>query len=173
MNAQERANSHVLKTVLLAFALLCVAGSASADQPMSDQQVVDHYCAKASTQVDMDACAGNALSDADRQLNATYQTVLKKWGAFPDMIAKLRQSQRDWLAYRDADIKARFAIEDAESVVDRGSAYPAAHAFYQAGLEFERTARLCEYLRGAAYGERDPSPCADLVKRPLVMPNSH
>lgn len=160
-----------MKTVLLAFALSCVAWNASADQSMSYQQIEDHYCPKAGTQVYMTVCAGDALSDADRQLNATYQAVLKKWGAFPDMVAKLRQSERDWLVYRDADIKARFAVSDASPF--QGSDSAEIHSFYRAGLEFERVARLCEYLRGGPDGERDSSPCADLVKHPLVVPNNN
>jgi uncharacterized protein YecT (DUF1311 family) len=149
--------------------LFGVIGVAQADQPQSDQQIVDHYCANANTQMDMNTCAAAALSDADRQLNVTYQAVLKKWAAYPDMIAKLRLAQRNWLSYRDADIAARFAIADQDKA--RGTAYPMAHTLYQAGLEFERTARLCEYLRGDAYGERDNAPCADLVAHPTVVPH--
>jgi uncharacterized protein YecT (DUF1311 family) len=157
--------------ILLAACLLLVAAAVQADQPPADQQIVDHYCAKANTQADINQCAGDAASAADQELNATYQAVLKKWAAYPAMIDKLRLSQRQWLSYRDADLKARFAIEDAEGA-GRGTAYPAAYAFYQASLERERTARLCEYLRGAAYGERDSAPCAELVKHPFVVPNT-
>jgi len=141
-----------------------------ADQPMSDQQIVDRYCAKANTQRDMDECAAAALTEADRQLNATYQAVLKKWAAFPSMTAKLRQAQRNWLTYRDADIAARFANADHDQAVGAaGTAYPMARNLYQAGLVFERTARLCEFLRGDAYGERDNAPCAELVAHPAVV----
>ncbi|HTV85675.1 MAG TPA: lysozyme inhibitor LprI family protein [Dyella sp.] len=152
--------------------MLLIACAVQADQPPSDQQIVDRYCAKADTQADMNQCAQDAVSAADKELNATYQAVLKKWAAYPVMLDKLRQSQRQWLSYRDADLKARFAIEDGEGA-ERGTAYPAAYAFYQASLERERTARLCEYLRGTAYGERDSAPCAELVKHPLIVPNTH
>ena len=164
--------SHAVKNTLLALLVLGLACSVHADQPQSDRQIVDHYCAKANTQFDMNTCASAALNDADRQLNDTYQAALKKWAAFPDMIGKLRQSQRTWLAYRDTDLKARFAIEDAEGP-NRGTAYPSAYALYKAGLEFERAARLCGYLRGTAYGEQDSASCADLVKHPSVVPNNH
>ncbi|GLQ49650.1 hypothetical protein GCM10010872_10990 [Dyella flava] len=156
----------------LAVLLLGVIGSAHAEQPLSNQQIVDHYCANANTQMQMDACSAQALGDADRQLNATYQAVLKKWAAYPSMSAKLRQAQRNWLTYRDADIAARFAIADQDKAAGTaGTAYPTAHNLYQAGLEFERVARLCEYLRGDAYGERDNAPCADLVAHPAVVPH--
>jgi uncharacterized protein YecT (DUF1311 family) len=158
--------------VVLAALLFGLINTAHADQPLSDQQIVNHYCAKANTQRDMDACSAAALSDADRQLNATYQAVLKKWAAFPAMSTKLRQAQRNWLAYRDADIAARFAIADQDKATGTaGTAYPTAHNLYQAGLDLERSARLCEYLRGDAYGERDDAPCADLVAHPTVVPH--
>ena len=155
-------------TVLLS---LGVAALARADQPPIDATVEKQFCANATTQADVNQCAAVEMSTADRELNATYQAALRKWAAFPGMIQKMRESQRAWLAYRDADLKARFAIEDADGP-NRGTAYPAAYAFYQASLERERTSRLCEYLRGAAYGERDSAPCADLVKHPLIVPNT-
>jgi len=161
-----------VKKALLALLLLVLACSVHADQPMSDQQVVDRYCAKANTQRDMDECSAAALSDADRQLNATYQAVLKKWAAFPATATKVRQAQRNWLTYRDADVAARFAIADQDRAAGTaGTAYPAARNLYQAGLVFERVARLCEFLRGDAYGERDNAPCADLVAHPTVVPH--
>ncbi|WP_284322360.1 lysozyme inhibitor LprI family protein [Dyella acidisoli] len=139
---------------------------------MSDQQVVDRYCAKANTQRDMDECSAAALSDANHQLNATYQAVLKKWAAFPAMTTKVRQAQRGWLTYRDADVAAHFAIADQDRAAGTaGTAYPMARNLYQTGLVLERVARLCEFLRGDAYGERDNASCADLVAHPTVVPH--
>lgn len=157
---------------LFAVFLLVLASLAYADQSMSDQQIVDRYCDKANTQRDMDQCSAAALTDADRQLNATYQAVLKKWAAFPAVITKVRQAQRNWLTYRDADVAARFAIADQDRAAGTaGTAYPTARNLYQAALAFERVARLCEFLRGDAYGERDNAPCADLAAHPAVVPH--
>jgi uncharacterized protein YecT (DUF1311 family) len=158
----------------VALAALLVLGGltgtpARADQPPPDQAVVAQFCAKATTQYDMNQCAGQISGAADKELNATYQAVLRKWAAYPELIAKLRQAQRAWLSYRDADLAARFANSQGP---DRGTAYPAAYAFYQASLERERTARLCDYLRGDAYGEQDSAPCADLVRHPFVVPHT-
>ncbi|WP_430388362.1 lysozyme inhibitor LprI family protein [Dyella sp. 20L07] len=158
--------------LLASLLLIAVAFAAKADQPPVDREVEATFCANAKTQLDMTQCAGTAADAADRDLNATYQAVLKKWANFPGMIEKLRASQRAWLAYRDADIASRFANADAEGA-NRGTAYPAAYGFYRAGLERERTARLCEYLRGDAYGERDSAPCADLVRHPLIVPHAY
>jgi uncharacterized protein YecT (DUF1311 family) len=152
--------------------MLALASVARADQPLSDQQIVERYCAKANTQRDMDECSAAALRDADRQLNLTYQAVLQKWAAFPAMTSKLRQAQRQWLGYRDADTAARFANADHDHAVGTaGSAYPTARNLYQAGLAFERVARLCQFLRGDAYGQSDSAPCADLAAHPAVVPH--
>jgi uncharacterized protein YecT (DUF1311 family) len=164
-----------MRTAILAIAVLLVACLASqpakADQPPADDKSEAPFCANANTQMDIDRCSADALHAADSELNATYQAVLKKWAAYPAMIEKLRLTQRSWIAYRDADLASRFANADAEGA-DRGSAYPAAFNFYSASLERERTARLCEYLRGDAYGERDRAPCTDLVRQPLVVPRA-
>ncbi|MCP1374394.1 lysozyme inhibitor LprI family protein [Dyella lutea] len=146
-----------------------MAAPVRADQPPADNAVVAKFCAKAASQYDMNQCAGRVGKAADEELNATYQAVLRKWAAYPKMIAKLRQAQRAWLSYRDADLAARFA--DSEGP-DRGTAFPAAYALYQASLERERTARLCDYLRGDAYGEQDSAPCPDLVRHPFVVPKA-
>lgn len=159
--------SVALFAVLVVGSLL--AAPARADQPPADDAVVARFCAKATTQYDMNQCAGQISGAADKELNATYQAVLKKWAAYPAMIAKLRKAQRAWLSYRDADLAARFA--DSEGP-DRGTAFPAAYALYQASLERERTARLCDYLRGYAYGEQDSASCADLVRHPFVVPKA-
>ncbi|MGN6228810.1 lysozyme inhibitor LprI family protein [Dyella sp. KULCS107] len=155
--------------LVLLVALVGAAVPARADRPPADATVVARFCAKAASQYDINQCAGKVGKAADQELNATYQAVLKKWAAYPDMINKLRQAQRAWLSYRDADLAARFAGSDGPS---RGTAYPAAYALYQASLERERTARLCSYLRGTAYGEQDSAPCADLVRDPAVVPSA-
>lgn len=159
---------HVALASLLVLGSL-LGASVRADQPPADDAVVAQFCAKATTQYDMNQCAGQVSGAADRELNATYQAVLKKWAAYPEMIAKLRKAQRAWLNYRDADLAARFADSQGP---DRGTAFPAAYALYQASLERERTARLCDYLRGDAYGEQDSAPCADLVSHPFVVPHT-
>jgi uncharacterized protein YecT (DUF1311 family) len=152
----------------MAAVLLAASAVAWADQPAAEQAVVNQFCATAQTTVDMNECTGKMLEAADKDLNATYQAVLKKWADVPAVVSSVRSAQRAWITYRDADLSARFA--DAGDAATRGTAYPAARAMYQASLERERSARLCEYLRGASYGERDPAPCADLASHPSIVP---
>lgn len=60
----------------------------------------------AQTQADMnqDACA--QYKKADQALNATYAIVLKNYAKDPQFLAKLKQAQRAWIAFRDAQLEA-------------------------------------------------------------------
>ena len=155
--------------VLTALLGLLLALPAWADQPSSDKEALGKFCSGAKTTLDMNQCTHEMLQSADRELNQTYQAALRKWANYPKVVDQLRQSQRAWITYRDADIAARFAdTEDTQ----RGTAFPSAYNAYQSGLERERTARLCEYLRGASYGERDRSSCAELAHHPFIEPSA-
>jgi uncharacterized protein YecT (DUF1311 family) len=65
---------------------------------------------RAQTQAAMNAEARADFKRADAELNKTYEAVLKK---LPDDESKqkLKQSQRAWLAFRDAE--AAFAADEA------------------------------------------------------------
>ena len=62
------------------------------------------------TQAEMNATAREHFARADADLNKTYQAVLKK---LPDAESKqkLKEAQRAWLAFRDAE--AAFAADQA------------------------------------------------------------
>jgi uncharacterized protein YecT (DUF1311 family) len=64
----------------------------------------------AQTQADMNAQTRAEFVKADAELNKTYEALLKK---LPDVGSKekLKQSQRAWLAFRDAE--AAFAADQA------------------------------------------------------------
>ncbi len=83
----------------------------------------------AQTQAAMNAQARADFKRADAELNKTYEAVLKK---LPDDEAKqkLKESQRAWLAFRDAE--AAFAAEEAHG----GSMAPT--------LRYETMAELTE-----------------------------
>ena len=68
--------------------------------------------ARAQTQAEMnqDACA--QYKNADQALNATYKKVLKDYAKDPLFLAKLKQAQRAWIAFRDGHLAARFPKVD-------------------------------------------------------------
>ena len=75
----------------------------------------------AQTQADInqDACA--QYQKADQLLNQTYSQVLKDYAKDPEFLAKFKQAQRAWIAFRDAYLAARFPKTNKQ--VEYGSSY--------------------------------------------------
>lgn len=57
-------------------------------------------CADPQTQTDMNICSYRDFQKADAALNASYRALLGKIS--PAGQTKLRQAERDWVSYRDA-----------------------------------------------------------------------
>ena len=57
-------------------------------------------CSRLNTQTDMNLCEGDNFKQADIQLNAVYAKLMKKISAAGQI--KLREAQKSWIAYRDA-----------------------------------------------------------------------
>jgi uncharacterized protein YecT (DUF1311 family) len=88
----------------------------------------------ATTQSAMNECAGKKLQESDQQLNAAYRALLgkvSKQGA-----DQLRQTQRAWLAWRDAQCTF-------ETMGTRGgSVNPMVHAMCMDDLTRQQAKRL-------------------------------
>ena len=92
-------------------------------------------CNKAANQNEINRCAEDNYTAADRALN-------EAWGRLPDGAkAKLRVEERDWIARRDAACKA----EAAES--EGGSMYPTLLFSCMAQKTKARTRELQSQLR--------------------------
>jgi uncharacterized protein YecT (DUF1311 family) len=57
-------------------------------------------CSRLNTQTDMNLCEGDNFKQADAKLNAVYGKLMKKISAAGQ--SKLREAQKSWIAYRDA-----------------------------------------------------------------------
>lgn len=79
-----------MKRAFIAGATLLLSASALADE-----------CANASTQTEMNTCAAQQYQAADKTLNQTYQTAIKR-AAAPQRDL-LKKAQQAWIALRDAD----------------------------------------------------------------------
>jgi len=79
-----------MKRAFIAGAALLLSASALADE-----------CANASTQTEMNTCAAQQYQAADKTLNQTYQTAIKR-AAAPQRDL-LKKAQQAWIALRDAD----------------------------------------------------------------------
>ncbi|ANB17881.1 lysozyme inhibitor LprI family protein [Dokdonella koreensis] len=119
---------------------------------------------RAQNQVQIDACAASDFAAADRELNAVYARVQRDYAHDAAFLGKLRLAQRAWIAFRDAELAARYP--DADPATAYGSAYPGCAAGVKAELTRARTTQLERWLDGAAEGEV----CAGSV-RPAGAPD--
>ena len=112
-------------------------------------------CNLQGSQLELNACAQDALENADKALNNTYQTLLKRAASNPAFVRNLRTAQRAWLAFRDADMQARFTLSTNCTTADPrmcwGSMYPLLYLGTKARLTQERTRHLEEMLEEARW----------------------
>jgi len=109
-------------------------------------------CNRDGTQLELNACAAAELAEADKQLNHVYKALLKKEAQNTVLLQKLRAAQRAWLAFRDAELDATFACQDANPRACWGSLFPMSYASYKAELTRERAKRLQRLLDGSPNG---------------------
>jgi len=67
---------------------------------------------KAKTQLEMNTCASKEASRAETNRTVVYGKLLASASRQPDAIAKIKSSERAWIAYRDAYVDAMYPAED-------------------------------------------------------------
>ena len=105
----------------------------------------------AQTQNDMNQDACGQYKQADQALNATYSKVLRGYAKETEFLAKLKQAQRAWIAFRDAHLAARFP--KADKAAEYGSSYPACRCVLLAELTRERVKELQVWENGIPEGD--------------------
>ncbi len=99
---------------------------------------------EARTQLAMNGCAAQDLREADAELNRTYEQVLSKCKDQPDKLARIREAERAWIVFRDAEAEALFP----ESLRSQfGSVFGMCRAIQLARLTSERTEQLKALVR--------------------------
>jgi uncharacterized protein YecT (DUF1311 family) len=98
----------------------------------------------------MNKDAYNDYLQADKQLNVTYTAILKKYKSDLIFIKNLRNAQRIWVQFRDAEMLAKYPKRPDGHY---GSIYPMCWYIYLQGLTEERTQTLKEWLTGAEEGD--------------------
>jgi len=77
-------------------------------------------CATPNSTIEINACAQQKFAAADQRLNAAYRAVLKQLDTYrengPGTKKALIDAQRKWVAFRDADCKARAALYQGGSI---------------------------------------------------------
>jgi uncharacterized protein YecT (DUF1311 family) len=105
----------------------------------------------AMTQLELNQCATSQLKAADDELNRVYQAILRKYKENRQLLEKLRNSQRAWLTFRDAELEAKFPFENKQS--HYGSVYPRCANLFLARHTQERIRHLREWLDGTEEGD--------------------
>jgi uncharacterized protein YecT (DUF1311 family) len=105
----------------------------------------------AQTQSNMNQDACTQYKKAHQALNATYVRVLKDYARDPQFLAKLKQAQRAWIAFRDAHLEARFPKTDKQA--EYGSAYPTCRCNVLTELTEQRERELKIWADGIPEGD--------------------
>jgi len=120
-----------MRLTVLAFAAAAALPGAAAAQD----------CDRADeSQTGMNICAATDYRAADAELNQTYDKILKRLGADDATKKRLKEAQRAWIAFRDAECD--FATSGSRD----GSIYPMIQAQCLEGLTSARSEQLSGYL---------------------------
>ena len=128
---------------------------------LADEKTLENCLNMAETQFEMNQCEQSEFEKADAELNRIYQKIRKLYADDPVFLQKLRDTQRLWIQFRDAELEMKFPHSD-EPRYYYGSVYPMCFAGYKANLTTERVATLKQWLEGTEEGDV----CAGSIKRP-------
>ncbi|KAF0865614.1 lysozyme inhibitor LprI family protein [Pseudomonas sp. LD120] len=98
-------------------------------------------CDNATTQTDMNQCAGVQNKAADKELNNLYQQINQRLKDQPHTKKLLVSAQRAWVAFRDAE--CAFSA----SGVEGGSVYPLVYSHCTTALTLARVEHFRTYLK--------------------------
>ena len=109
------------------------------------------------TQLQMNQGANSSYLKADKELNVVYGKILNEYKADTAFIKNFKASQRIWIQFRDAEMKAMYP--DRESGY-YGSIQPTCWSSYLTELTTERTKKITIWLVGIEEGDA----CSGSVK---------
>jgi uncharacterized protein YecT (DUF1311 family) len=143
------------KSAVLLVMFLCLLLTAPGAWAQKQEKKTPRCLDTAQTQRDLNDSSGKESANAERELNATYQGILKKYADDPAFIGRLRTAQRAWLRFRDAQLQMRFPPSN-----QPGSVAPMCYASYKAELTQARARELKVWLDGIEEGDV----CAGSIK---------
>jgi uncharacterized protein YecT (DUF1311 family) len=100
---------------------------------------------KAKTPAEMNACAHEEAARVDAKLDTVYAKLLSKAESDPVALAKIKNAEKNWIAYRDAYISAMFPA--AHKLTEYGSMYPMKADLLRAKLTHQQITALNALLR--------------------------
>lgn len=105
------------------------------------------------SQLEMNQEAATTYKAADKELNLVYQKILnlKEYSDDAEFIAKLKQSQRLWIQFRDSEMEMMFPHKDERNYY--GTIFPLCWNSQLTKLTEERTKTLKIWLEGIEEGD--------------------
>jgi len=105
---------------------------------------------EAQTQGEMNAETAGDFRAADKRLNTIYQEILADYADDEVFITSLKEAQRCWIAFRDAQVKMKYPDREPGYY---GSILPSCEAMYLAELTQERIKALQVWIDGVQEGD--------------------
>lgn len=102
------------------------------------------------TQLEINADANSDYQKADKELNSTYQKILKEYRADPAFIKNLKIAQNIWIKFRDAEVNMKYPAREPGYY---GSIQPTCWNMYMTELTQKRTKELKIWLIGIPEGD--------------------
>ncbi|MEZ4779507.1 MAG: lysozyme inhibitor LprI family protein [Flavobacteriaceae bacterium] len=103
------------------------------------------------SQEEMNQEAYSNYQRADTELNQVYQQILKEYQHDTLFIEKLKEVQRLWVGYRDAQVLMKYPYENKGS--EYGDVFPMCVSYYLQELTQYRTEDLRLWLQGVEEGD--------------------
>jgi uncharacterized protein YecT (DUF1311 family) len=105
--------------IIVVLVASCLFISAQSNQRTHASSTKDCYDT-AHTQSALNECAAGKLSKADAELKVLYDRLLAK-ASDPSYHSKVEAAQKTWIAYRDAELEAKYPAGDKQT--EYGSVY--------------------------------------------------
>lgn len=112
---------------------------------------------EAQTQGALNEQTAGEFHTADNELNSIYQKILEEYADDEAFIANLKEAQRCWIAFRDAQLKMKYPDREPGYY---GSILPSCEAMYLAELTQDRIKALQVWIEGVQEGDG----CAGTVR---------
>jgi uncharacterized protein YecT (DUF1311 family) len=109
----------------------------------------DSCLQSATTQNELNECAGKALQEAEAEMQQVREQIRKEKVEKPEFLEQFENAQRAWLAFREAELKALFPLDAGQY----GSVFPMCYALSKAALTRQRIEQLREWLKGTEEGD--------------------
>ena len=100
-------------------------------------------CAGDGTQAELNQCSQQEYEQADAALNAEWKKLLKVLDGQDAALREVRNAQRAWIRFRDAEVASHFPVDAGEDVRTMyGSMYPMSYNGVMTTLTRQRTEQL-------------------------------